>query len=109
EKTTVKEPALASPKAKETKKATDRRAIVVNTRAEVVDTKRLDTEKIEELVSDKLKDDIQSKQKIKKGQAGRQPRRETLRSNFKKPAPKPVKKEVTSITLSGDISVGDLA
>ena len=45
----------------------ERSSVVINTRSEAVDVNRIEKiEKIEEMVSDKIKDNVQTKQKIKK-------------------------------------------
>ncbi|MBQ2897373.1 MAG: translation initiation factor IF-2 [Clostridia bacterium] len=81
--------------------------VVVNTRSEAIDVNRIEkVEQIEEMVSDKIKDNVQNKQKIKKGQNrfGRKDNKPL--QQVKKAIPKPVKLEVE---IPDSISVGELA
>jgi len=81
--------------------------VVVNTRSEAIDVNRIEkVEKIEEMVSDKIKDNVQNKQKIKKGQNrfGRKDNKPI--QQIKKVIPKPVKLD---IEIPDTISVGELA
>ena len=106
EKTEEKKPA-------EAKKADEKNQIktarYVDTRPSNVDLDRLDTEKIEKLVSDeKLLETGTKKQKIKKGNRGRQ---QVKRDVPVKQAPKaaPVKEEPKVIAVPDQIGVGEFA
>ena len=82
--------------------------VVVNTRTEAIDVSKIERrERLEELVSDKMRDNMQSKQKIKKGQNrfGKQENKKKLQP-VKKMEIKPVKLEVE---IPETISVGELA
>jgi len=81
--------------------------VVVNTRSEAIDVTRIEkVEQIEEMVSDKIKDSMQSKQKIKKGQNRFGKKDNKPLQPVKKAIPKPVKLEVE---IPDTISVGELA
>ncbi len=85
----------------------ERKRVTVNTRSEAIDVSRIEkVEKIEEMVSDKIKDNVQNKQKIKKG--GKFPKKEQLKHNapVKKEPPKPVQ---VHVEIPETISVGELA
>ncbi len=87
----------------------ERSSVVINTRSEAVDVNRIEKiEKIEEMVSDKIKDNVQTKQKIKKSsnrfQRNNYQKQQTQQA--KKEPPKPVKIEVS---IPDEISVGELA
>ena len=91
---------------KEEKK--ERVNVVVNTRTEAIDVSKIERrEKLEDLVSDRMRDNMQSKQKIKKGQNrfGKQENKKKLQP-VKKMEIKPVKLEVE---IPDTISVGELA
>ena len=97
----------------EAKKADEKNQIktarYVDTRPSNVDLDRLDTEKIEKLVSDeKLLETGTKKQKIKKGNRGRQ---QVKRDVPVKQAPKaaPVKEEPKVIAVPDQIGVGEFA
>ncbi len=93
-------------KPKEEKK--ERVNVVVNTRTEAIDVSKIERrERLEDLVSDKMRDNMQSKQKIKKGQNrfGKQENKKKLQP-VKKMEIKPVKLEVE---IPDTISVGELA
>ncbi len=81
--------------------------VVVNTRSEAIDVNRIEkVERIEEMVSDKIKDNVQNKQKIKKGQNRFGKKDNKPLQQVKKVIPKPVKLEVE---IPDTISVGELA
>ena len=81
--------------------------VVVNTRSEAIDVNRIEkVERIEEMVSDKIKDNMQNKQKIKKGQNRFGKKDNKPIQQVKKAIPKPVKLEVE---ITDTISVGELA
>ncbi len=81
--------------------------VVVNTRSEAIDVNRIEkVEQIEEMVSDKIKDNMQNKQKIKKGQNRFGKKDNKPLQQVKKTIPKPVKLEVE---IPDSISVGELA
>ena len=81
--------------------------VVVNTRSEAIDVNRIEkVERIEEMVSDKIKDNMQNKQKIKKGQNRFGKKDNKPLQQVKKAIPKPVKLEVE---IPDTISVGELA
>ena len=81
--------------------------VVVNTRSEAIDVNRIEkVERIEEMVSDKIKDNMQNKQKIKKGQNRFGKKDNKPLQQVKKVIPKPVKLEVE---IPDTISVGELA
>ena len=81
--------------------------VVVNTRSEAIDVNRIEkVERIEEMVSDKIKDNMQNKQKIKKGQNRFGKKDNKPIQQVKKAIPKPVKLEVE---IPDTISVGELA
>ncbi len=81
--------------------------VVVNTRSEAIDVNRIEkVEQIEEMVSDKIKDNVQNKQKIKKGQNRFGKKDNKPLQQVKKAIPKPVKLDVE---IPDTISVGELA
>ena len=93
----------------------ERVSVVVNTRSEAVDVNRIQkVEQIEEeMVSGRIKDNVQTKQKIKKGNNGkfqnkkdRFNKHQQMQEPVKKAIPKPVTLE---IEVPDEISVGELA
>ena len=92
-------------KPKEEKK--ERVNVVVNTRTEAIDVSKIERrERLEDLVSDKMRDNMQSKQKIKKGQNRFGKENKKKLQPVKKMEIKPVKLEVE---IPETISVGELA
>ena len=110
----VKKPSNPHPFEKQEKKKQaqpqpkkERVNVVVNTRSEAIDVNRIEkVERIEEMVSDKIKDNMQNKQKIKKGQNRFGKKDNKPLQQVKKNIPKPVKLEVE---IPDTISVGELA
>ena len=89
----------------EAKKKDER--VIVNTRYEAIDVSKIEKiEKIEEMVSDKIKDNIETKQKIKKGNKFQRPLDKKQLQQKPKNIPKPVQLE---IDIPETISVGELA
>ncbi|MBO5453577.1 MAG: translation initiation factor IF-2 [Clostridia bacterium] len=85
----------------------EKEAVVYNTRSEAIDVSRIEkVEKLEELVSDKMKDNVQTKQKIKKGNKFQKPMQKQMLQQKPKNIPKPVQLE---IDIPETISVGELA
>jgi translation initiation factor IF-2 len=81
-----------------------------DTRPTTVDLDKLDTERIEELVPDRVKDQGKQKQKIKKG-FGKVKKDKPSDENLTKLQTKPQKskKEAVEIAIPDEITVGDLA
>ena len=81
---------------------------VVDTRTTNVDLEKFDTEKIEELIGDKIDEDVRQKERIKKT---------PTRGKYDKPAspvieppkPKKAKKEIIEVAIPDEISVGEFA
>ena len=91
----------------------ERVSVVVNTRSEAVDVSRIQkNEQIEEeMVSGRIKDNVQTKQKIKKNN---NPKFQGKKDRFNKQMQQPVKKEIPKpvkleIEVPDEISVGELA
>ncbi len=85
----------------------EKEAVVYNTRTEAIDVSRIEkVEKLEELVSDKMRDNVQTKQKIKKGNKFQKPMQKQMLQQKPKNIPKPVQLE---IQIPETISVGELA
>ncbi len=88
----------------------ERVSVVVNTKTATVDVSRIEkVERIEEMVSDRIKDNMQNKQKIKKNTQNRFSNKRDKRKDLKpvkKMEIKPVKLEVE---IPDAISVGELA
>ncbi len=109
EKTEKTEPVKREKREKKSQPKKDRTNVVVNTRSEEIDVKKIEQiEHITEMVSDKLKDNVQTKQKIKKGGQNRfsNKRDKRFEKQTKKMEIKPVKLE---IEVPDTISVGELA
>ena len=94
----------------EPKPKKERTNVVINTRSEAVDVSRIEkVERITEMVSDKMRDNDQRKQKIKKGGQNKFSNKRDRRQEekqIKKMEIKPVKLE---IEVPDAISVGELA
>jgi len=85
----------------------EKEAVVYNTRTKAIDVSRIEkVEKLEELVSDRIKDNVQTKQKIKKGNKFQKPMQKQMLQQKPKNIPKPVQLE---IEIPETISVGELA
>ncbi len=91
----------------------ERVSVVVNTRSEAVDVSRIQkVEQIEEeMVTGRIKDNVQTKQKIKKNN---NPKFQGKKDRFNKQMQQPVKKEIPKpvkleIEVPDEISVGELA
>ena len=100
------------PKQKSDKPKQERVAVVVNTRSEAVDVNRIEkVDRIEEeMVTGRFKDNMQSKQKIKKGNSNKF---QTKKDKFNNKMQQHVKKEMPQVKLEievpDEISVGELA
>ncbi len=84
----------------------------VDTRSSNVDLERLDTEKIEKLVSDdKLIDEAEKKQKIKKGNKNRQQKNQPMKKEMEQPVKEkaPKKEEPKVVAIPESIGVGEFA
>ncbi|NLY43603.1 MAG: translation initiation factor IF-2 [Clostridiaceae bacterium] len=82
----------------------------VNTRPSVVDLDRLDIDRIEELVPDKVKDHGKQKQRIRRG-AGKSRKEKHAEENLEKIQQKSQKPKAApvKVTIPDEITVGDLA
>ncbi|MBE7042322.1 MAG: translation initiation factor IF-2 [Ruminococcaceae bacterium] len=84
----------------------------VDTRSSNVDLDRLDTEKIEKLVSDdKLIDQAPTKQKIKKGNKNKQQKNQPMKKEMEQPVKEkaPKKEEPKIVAIPENIGVGEFA
>ncbi len=84
----------------------------VDTRSSNVDLERLDTEKIEKLVSDdKLIDQAPTKQKIKKGNKNKQQKNQPMKKELEQPVKEkaPKKEEPKVVAIPETIGVGEFA
>ena len=82
---------------------------VVDTRTTSVDLEKFDTEKIEEMLGDKMDDDIRQKERIKKTPVRGKYDKPAAPPVIEPPKPKKVKKEKIEIAIPEEISVGELA
>ena len=88
----------------------ERVAVVVNTKTSTVDVSRIEkVERIEEMVSDKIKDNMQSKQKIKKNTQNRFSNKKDKRKELKPVKKMEIKPGQLEIEIPDAISVGELA
>ncbi len=81
---------------------------VVDTRQNVVDLEKLDTEKIEELVDIEKVSNVEKKQKLKKGSQHKKPEKSNIPA-AKKEKEKKETVEVKTVMVPDEISVGDFA
>ena len=84
----------------------EKKSRIVDTRPNVVELDKLDEEKIEELVSEKLIDTGKQKQKLKKASARQ--KQEKRNNKIVKPVAKP-KQEKINVLIPDEISVGELS
>ena len=103
----VKEPKKEE---KQPEKKKERTNVVINTRSEAVDVSRLEKiERITEMVSDKMKDNVETKQKIKKGGQNRFSNKKDKRFEEKQVKKMEIKPVQLEIEVPDAISVGELA
>ncbi len=87
---------------------TGRKVRVVDTRANAVDLDHLDTEKLEELIPENVKNEGTKKQKIKNNKKNPKSNKDNRRDDISQVVKKE-KKEVLEVMIPDEITVGELA